>query len=339
MRIDMKKRKGFWHIGSFQIPNRFESENPLEEVWSWIARYGTKDYIINNLHPENPKIDWEAHVNYGVVRVKQAVEFRNSASTTTLLTKPLTLYYSFLNLTRAFLALGPEIMPTSSHGLKFEAGGSLLRSKAKLVKGTFTDYLSSIGIKWQKNTVVSLEDALARIIEIHQDFVSLRISESYVFPVKLQVATGGPIYIDPLKPHDTFPENWEAEFPSLQEKCTLSEDKEGFTIENKAICENHESLSTYIHKILLHDLIYSPMNSPWYLVREVDSHPSLSRASYYFIAVFILGSIVRYEPELMLEVSQLDSEIGWFIDRFLNKAERFFPQLKICEQLRTTIYF
>jgi hypothetical protein len=235
--------------------------------------------------------------------------------------------------------LGSEIIPTPSHGLKFEAGESLLSSKAKLVKGTFTDYLSSIGINWHKNTVISLEDVLARIIEIHQDFVSLKISESYVFPVKLQVATGGPIYIDPLMPHDTFPDNWEAEFPALAEKCKLNEDKEGFIIEDKTICENHESLSTYIHKILLHDLIFNHMSSPWYLIREVDNHPSLSRASYYFIAVFILGSIVRYEPELMLEVSQLDSEIGWFTDRFLNKAERYFPQLKICEQLKTTIYF
>lgn len=335
----MKKRKGFWHIGSFQIPHRFDSENPLEEVWSWIARYGTKDYIKNHLHPENPEIDWEAYVNYGIVRAKQAVEFRNSARISTLLTKPLTLYYSFLNLTRAFLALGPEIMPTSAHGLKFEAGESLLSSKAKLVKGTFADYLGSIGINWQKNTVISLEDALARIIEIHQDFVSLKISESYVFPVQLQVATGGPIYIDPLMPHANFPDNWETEFPALTEKCRLDEDKEGLIIEDKTICQNHESISTYIHKILLNDLIFNHMGSPWYLIREVDNHSTLTRASYYYIAVFILGSIVRYEPELMLEVSYLDSEIGWFIDRFLNKAERFFPQLKICEQCKTTIYF
>jgi hypothetical protein len=335
----MKKRKGFWHIGSFQIPNVFESENPLEEVWSWIARFGTKDYIKNHFHPDNPEIDREIYGKYGLVRAKQAFEFRNSARDCSLLTKPLTLYYSFLNLTRAFLAFGPEIMPTSSHGLKFQSGQNLLKSNAKLVKGTFTDYLSSMGINWQKNTVISLEDALSRIIEIHQDFVSLKISKSYVYPVKLQVATRGPIYIDPLMPHDTFPSNWEAEFPALTKECKLNEDKDGFIIEDKAICENHESLSAYIHKILHHDLIYSHMNSPWYLVREVDNHITLSRASYYFIAVFILGSIVRYEPELMLEVSKLDSELGWFIDRFLNKAERFFPQLKISEINNKTIYF
>jgi len=335
----MKKRKGFWHIGSFQLPHIIESENPLEEVWSWIARYGTKDYIKNHLHSEKPEINWDAYVSYGLVRAKQAVEFRNSARISTLLTKPLTLYYSFLNLTRAFLALGPEIMPTSSHGLTFVAGSNLLSSKAKLLRGTFTDYLSSVGISWQKNTEISLKDALARIIEIQRDYVSLKISESYVFPVHLQVAKGGPVYIDPLMPHANFPDNWETEFPSLKEKCRLEEDKEGFIIEDKAVCENHESLSAYINKILLNDLIFNHVGSPWYLIRKVEDQPTLTRAAYYYVAVYILGSIVRYEPELMLEVSHLNSEVGWFIDRFLNKAERFFPQLKICEQCKTTIYF
>lgn len=335
----MKKRKGFWHIGSFQHPHVFDSENPLEEVWSWIARYGTKDYIKNHLHPEKTDIDWDEYVNYGIVRAKQAVEFRRSAKNTTLLTKPLTLYYSFLNLTRAFLALGPEIMPSSSHGLKFIKGDNLFSSGAKLIKGTFTDYLSAFGFKWQKGKIISLKDTFARIIEIHQDFVSLKSHESFVSPVKLQVATGGPIYIDPLLPHKDFPQNWTIEFPSLADKCELEEDGQGFVINDKEICKSHESISKYLHEILHHDLTYNQMASAWYLIREVDTEPSFSRASYYYIAVFILGSIVRYEPELMLEVSQLDSETGWFIDRFLNKAERFFPQLKIGEQSKTTIYF
>lgn len=73
-------------MGSFQLPHVFESENPLEEVWAFIARYGTKDYIKNHLHSDNPEINWEDYVNYGMVRAKQAVEFRNSAKNSTLLT-------------------------------------------------------------------------------------------------------------------------------------------------------------------------------------------------------------------------------------------------------------
>jgi hypothetical protein len=65
----MKKRKGFWHIGSFQLPHVFESEIPLEEVWAFIARYGTKDYIKNHLHSDNPEINWEDYVNYGMVSI------------------------------------------------------------------------------------------------------------------------------------------------------------------------------------------------------------------------------------------------------------------------------
>jgi hypothetical protein len=48
--------------------------------------------------------------------------------------------------------------------------------------------------------------------------------------------------------------------------------------------------------------------------------------------MFILGSIVRYQPELILPVSGSDSETGWLLRRFLSQAERFYPQLKLIEQ-------
>ena len=335
----MKKRKGLHHLGSFKYPHRFEYENPFGEEWSNIARYGAIDYIQNHLYPEKSDIDWDNYVRYAIVRVKQAVEFRESAKNTTLLTKPLALYYSFLNLTRAFLALGPEIIPSSSHGLKFIKGDNLFSSSAKLIKGTFTEYLSSFGFEWEKGTTITLNEALSRIVEIHQDFMSLKCYNSYVFPVRVKAITGGPVYIDPISPHKEFPENWDKEFPSLKEKRSLEKDNQGFVVADKEVCESHDSISKFLHEILLHDLIYNSMGSAWYLIRNVDSSLSFSRASYYYIAVFIIGSIVRYEPELMLDASKLDSESGWFLDRFLNKAERFFPQLKIGEQCKTTIYF
>jgi len=335
----MKKRKGFFHIGSFQYPHRFESENPLEEVWSRVARFGAIDYIMNNLNPEKIDIDWDNYVNYAIIRVKQAVEFRESAQNATLLTKPLALYYSFLNLTRGFLALGPEIMPSSAHGLQFIKGDSLFSSSAKLTKGTFTEYLSAFGFNWEKETKISLEEAFARIVEIHQDFISLKQYNSFVFPVRVQTKTGGPVYIDPISPHKEFPENWDRDFPSLKEKCSLEEDDQEFVVDDKDVCENRDSISKFLHENLLNDLIYNSFDSPWYLIRNLDSSISFSRVSYYYIAIFILGSIVGYEPELMLESNRLDSEMGWFLDKFLKKAERFFPQLKIGEQCQTTIYF
>jgi len=335
----MKKRSGYFHIGSFQYPNRFESENPLEEVWSRIARYGAIDYLKAHLHPEKSDIDWGEHIKYAIVRAKQAVEFRNSAKKTTLLTSPLALYYSFLNLTRAFLALGPEIIPSSSHGLKFIKGDDLLSSSAKLTNGTFTEYLSAFGYQWQKGTIISLSDAFSRIIEIHQDFISIKGNVSYVVPVNVRAIDKGPIYIDLFSPYKEFSEKWKSEFPRLKNKCVLDEDGESLIINDEIICENTESIMKYLNELLYPQLSYNSMINLWFLIREVEKKILFSRASYYYIAIFILGSIVRYEPELMLKVSQLDSELGWFVNRFIQKAERYFPQLKLSEQCKTTIYF
>ena len=332
----MKKRQGLHRIGSFQFPNRFVSENPLEEVWAQIARYGTRDYLRTNLKPEKSDIDWDKHIEYGAARAKQAVELRSSAKNTTPLTSPLTFYYSFLNLTRAFLAIGPEIIPLSYHGLKFVKRKNLLSSGAKITNGTFTDYLTAFGSRWKKGTFISLTDVFSRIIEIRQDFTSIKNQISYVIPVNIDARIRGSVYIDILLPYEGYEKNWKIEFPKLAEKCELESDGKSLIITDEKICESYKSVSKYINENLYPNLLYSS-NPLWFLVRETDNSFVFPRAAYYYIAMFILGSIARYQPELML--NYLDSELGWFIQRFINAAERFFTQLKLFEQYKATIYF
>ena len=52
--------------------------------------------------------------------------------------------------------------------------------------------------------------------------------------------------------------------------------------------------------------------------------PHLPRAAYDFVAMSILGSVVRYEPELLEPLTKPQDELGWMINRFLALAERFF---------------
>ena len=230
-------------------------------------------------------------------------------------------------------------MPSSYHGLTFKKGKDLLSSGAKITSGTFTDYLSSFNTPWKKGTVVTLRDSFSRIIEIHHDFRTIKGNSSYVFPVSVKAYTNGPIYIDLLIPYDDFPGKWEDDFPKLKQLCELDDNGKRLIIKDKAICESYESIAKCINSILFPYLIYNDSSSLWFLIREVDQSLIFPRASYYYLAIFILGSIVRYEPDLMLESSQMDSEIGWLLNRFIQAAERFFPQLKLWEQFNTTVYF
>lgn len=167
-------------IGSFQNEsNQYSSEHPIDEVWSRIGRFGTTSFL-NTFRPDKQDIPWDEYLKYAQVRIRQSIEFRIAAQSATLLTSPLPLYYSFLNLTRAFLALGPELMPRSMHGLKFIKADNLLDSKAQLSKGTFTDYLDALSVEWQEGHEITLGDALGHIVELAHDYRSFSSNQSYV---------------------------------------------------------------------------------------------------------------------------------------------------------------
>ena len=90
--------------GSFQTGSILETENPLEEVWSGVALHGSADYLQRSFKP--PAGHTAApYIEYAGTRARQAVEFRESARQASLLTSPLALYYSFLNLMRTRLCL------------------------------------------------------------------------------------------------------------------------------------------------------------------------------------------------------------------------------------------
>src|SRR5512139_421628 len=95
------------HIGSLQPGRRLESEDPLEEVWSRVSRVGIGEWLEFASRSSTPPISvpWDQWGPYAATRVRQAAEFRIASRRASLLTRPLLLYYCFLNLVRGFLAI------------------------------------------------------------------------------------------------------------------------------------------------------------------------------------------------------------------------------------------
>jgi hypothetical protein len=55
--------------------------------------------------------------------------------------------------------------------------------------------------------------------------------------------------------------------------------------------------------------------------------------------MFILGSLVRYQPEIILAAAGTESELGWFLGRFIRAAERFYPQLVLSWLTGAHVFF
>lgn len=327
------------YIGSFQTGTRFETEDPLEEVWSRVALLGSADYLRKIFTPPaGQHID--PYIHYAGVRSRQAVEFREAARQATLLTSPLSLYYSFLNLTRACICLHSDLLPSTGHGLGFKSGTDLLSSGAELRNGTFTDYLDKAGYPWNSGKVVSLREALARIIEIRADYASTFGEDSLVVPIDVDAYRSGEVVLNiPKSIYDLSQTstNWSSELPSLSGSCTVGSG--GNKLEATHSVSKIEEVDSFCSLRLERDLLWREFEARWYLVRQTDPDLVFPRPAYYFVALFILGSIARYEPELMLDTTDPDSLSGWLLNRVVQTAERFFPQLMLSWLGGHSLYF
>jgi len=91
------------------------------------------------------------------------------------------------------------------------------------------------------------------------------------------------------------------------------------------------NVAEFINSVLETDLRKNEFRQVWYLVQQIDPNIVFTRSAYYFIGMYILGSIVRYDPEMLLDITDPYSEIAWILSRFIEMAERYFPQLILIE--------
>lgn len=332
-----------YYIGSFQIGPRLRAEDPLEELWSQIALYGSTNFLQETMTPDKTGIDFKMHTEYAAVRIRQAVELRSAVKRSTLLTGPLPLYYSFLNLIRAFLALVPEQIPKPTHGLKYGSKSSLLECEATVTKGTFEEYLTTRGVEDPVGIVLKFEDCIARIIEIEYEYKSFgKGPPSLVVPVRIRAKmVSKEVYLH-FEPGDQteaeFRSEWRRQYSRLADSCELQPEGMVLKVGTAFPTSNYNEVADFCAKKLWTDLILRD-DATWYYIREPDARKVLPREAYYYIAMFILSNVVRYQPEVMLDVIQPGSHLGWLLGRFAKKAERFFPHLILNWATGTTTFF
>jgi hypothetical protein len=329
-------------IGSFQDTGfYYASENPLAEVWAYVGRFGTDSYL-KRLKPDNPALPWPEHVAFAKVRFQQAVQFWRAAHTSPLLTAPLPLYYAFLSLMRADMALGPEVIPRTGHGLRLGQGTDLLSCVARLNEGTFTHYLETQGIAWTQGDQITLKDALGSIVEMYGYLRDIEPYGHVQFVDVSGVQRGDVVLEFPEYPRD-FAAGWATDFPKLNTVCrqAAAPAVNTLTVDRGASGETYASIAEFLGSHLLNHLTLTGTESRrmWWALRASEVGLRLDRVGYYHVAAFILGSVVRYAPELILSVSASESGLGWLLQRFLDRAGRFYPQLMMSKAWKRQVYF
>lgn len=328
---------------TLQYENVIVSENSLEEVWLNVEKLGVINFVKKYKYNLTGN-SFDDLIRYSCLRIRQSIEFRKSYQNMSILTSPLLLYYSFLNLLRGIYALKYEKKASKRHGLCFISGDNILNCSAKINSGTFSDYLISKEIKFDNKKNISLKDSIMNIIELQNEVEQFGLT-SNVIPVNISLFMDGHVNIYFVKEINDLKNNWNIYFPQLTgvfnyvDERNLSTniidnirqiDSKNHIIDNKKI----------INQLFYTDLIKHKNNDShdiWYLIKNKEKY--LDRGSYYYIALFILSSIARYEPEMLQELNDKYNEYSWLIKKLLNLAERFFPQILFGELYSKIIYF
>src|SRR6516164_5189351 len=102
------------YIGSFQRGHVFLSSDALRDVWRRIEREGTYEQVSRICIPKGypDEVAREASLKF-----RQAVELRKASSGTSMLTRPLLLYYAVLNLVRGTMLPWFGTQGKATHGL------------------------------------------------------------------------------------------------------------------------------------------------------------------------------------------------------------------------------
>src|SRR5436853_377796 len=166
-----------FYFGSFQIGDMIDAEHPLEAVWSYVERLAALDFLERRSGPGS------SSARYAAVRTRQAVELRNASHATSLVTSPLTLYYSALNLTRAGIAVVTGKEAKAAHGLRYVKAPDLLANGARFTSGTFTDLLAAWGHPRLEDGVLTLADCLAAVPELADQYAAVLGRPSRAVPV------------------------------------------------------------------------------------------------------------------------------------------------------------
>ena len=182
---------------------------------------------------------------------------------------------------------------------------------------------------------ISLRDALAGIIELGGDLDSLPALTRTFSLVRVDSFMQGEVRFFFIGHSGDFDADWSDAYPALSHRQNCG--SRTLLVAEAMPAISIDKVRQAAVKYLTPSLSVKD-DAIWYAYRHDMRLPALPRAAYYLVAMFILGSVVRYEPEFLEPLAKPQNELGWIINRYLALAERFFPQLKLREQTGAELY-
>jgi hypothetical protein len=310
----------------------YYSEHPQKSVWKDLLLF-TEFNVLKKIWLSRDDNDYK----YVSTSINQAFEYYQASQQCSIKTKPLLLYYCFLNLTRGILFVKTDQAPNSSyHGLaKPQMDKNILNTSAVSYDGLFKDLLSFYNFSCPNATKFSFKDFIEGIPELTYELKTYFDIDSKLYNLDVKHYIGGDIEI--RLPIEIY--NSSTSFQRLSNDFNKTEnDSEIIFSRNAEVNINSEALLIKNIDLIKKYCVLSPLEYSYYFNKS--DNPLPIEASYYG-AMFLLSSIVRYYP---IDIATYTMERGensaaWFINHFCDTASRVYPNLMLNSLMNTQIRY
>ncbi|HEY8037631.1 MAG TPA: YaaC family protein [Methylobacter sp.] len=270
---------------------------------------------------------------------EQAKNFYEATKTLTLVSKPLTAYYCFLNATKALLEV-KKVGYDLSHGVTGEREDGHINIINEIVKFQPAGVVSALGVYLNENVPAggeefTLKDIFYNISYIHRAFtitygnmaelfipiieprfVCDKTEEKGWFEIKLEPEHSNRRTLKRLIGYGLDPTYDNSNFYTLRRNKKFK----WVTPRGVPTHESLEKLQAY-HKKIRKELryIYSP-NSLWYVKRKDLSNHIIDKSTLTLTigAMHRLSELSRYNPQTLNK--HLAKDASWLLTEFINKS-------------------
>jgi hypothetical protein len=330
--IKMKKLNNLIAATKVQEYTTYYSENPQKAIWQELLLFADIRVLKRIWKTED-----EDNYTYVTTSLNQAFEYYEASKHCSIKTRPLLLYYCFLNLTKGIIFIKRDKAPNSSyHGLsKPKMDSDILNTSARSDNGLFKDLLEFYNYGFTRGSIFTFQQFIMEIPELTYELKVYFDIDSKLLNIDVKHYIGGDIEIFVDK--ELYKSN--KIFQSLLNDFTIIEENSEIIFQRIAnLGKNKETLLKENIEIMKKYCVFSQLDYSYYF--KSSETPIPIAASYYGV-MFLLSSIVRYFP---IDVSKFTIDSGensaaWFLKHFCDIASRVYPNLMLNELMGTQIRY
>jgi len=343
-----------------KTPHMIYTENPYQKMWDTFVYFEsepkTKQYLQAIYEQVDQKNGYRLafqNTSKFIYFIKQSREYFNSAEKSNIFVKPLLIYYGMMNLIKAVVLTKDSSYPSNTsvlrHGIttrklkksSYQFHDDEIKIQREGLIPLFYTVMTQQPVEKIDGQKYKIKELLSILPELYDSYKT-SFHEQRIYPLSMSVINKHKLEFHVNKEVlNHYQGNKNSLLSELNTYLHLTSSH--FKIEPSSNSTYIISLSSEIElnsQLVQHPMIIMDFKGQYFLKPIIESRLLLPPTMIYYMIMFNLGMLCRYETELWGEIIfSFSSEDMYIINEFLNNSMRVFPNLILNELFEGIIIF